>query len=236
MTRLALALWMLWAVVVWNVIFDQVIVLAGRDYIQAALAAGAGPFGQGGFGFNDLFDAFFSGDVFAGRTSAGGPLRGPDAETVMQLTLQEVVTGARRTVEMRMPVECDTCGGSGGMPGTHPSKCPTCDGVGEVRQVRRSLLGQIMTAGQCPACAGLGTTAERLACSDPDIAGLAKRMDEAKRRAAAVAPADPRVTDDTWWRRARDEAGDPILLARLYERRIRELDAVAAQARDEPIF
>ena len=44
MTRLALALWIVWAVVVWNVIFDQVIVLAGRDYIQAALAAGAGPF------------------------------------------------------------------------------------------------------------------------------------------------------------------------------------------------
>jgi molecular chaperone DnaJ len=123
-------------------------------------AAGANPFGQGGFGLNDLFDAFFSGDVFAGRTSAGGPLRGPDAETVMQLTLQEVVTGARRTVEMRMPVECDTCGGSGGMPGTHPTKCTTCDGVGEVRQVRRSLLGQVMTAGQCPACAGLGTTIE----------------------------------------------------------------------------
>src|SRR5438552_252953 len=44
MTRLALALWIVWAVVVWNVIFDQVIVLAGRDYIQAALAAAAGPF------------------------------------------------------------------------------------------------------------------------------------------------------------------------------------------------
>jgi ABC-type dipeptide/oligopeptide/nickel transport system permease subunit len=44
MARLALALWIAWAVIVWNVVFDQVIVLAGREYIQAALAAGAGPF------------------------------------------------------------------------------------------------------------------------------------------------------------------------------------------------
>ena len=42
--RIARALWILWAVVVWNVVFDQSVVLAGRDYIQAALASGAGPF------------------------------------------------------------------------------------------------------------------------------------------------------------------------------------------------
>jgi len=68
------------------------------------------------------------------------------------------VTGVRRTVEMRMPVECDACGGSGGLPGTHPTRCTNCDGSGEVRQVRKSLLGQIMTAGPCPKCSGLGTT------------------------------------------------------------------------------
>jgi hypothetical protein len=44
MVRLALVLWIAWAVVVWNVVFDQVIVLAGRDFIQAALASSVGPF------------------------------------------------------------------------------------------------------------------------------------------------------------------------------------------------
>ena len=48
------------------------------------------------------------------------PRRGPDAETVMELTLEEVVTGVRRTVEMRMPVECETCAGSGGAAGSEP--------------------------------------------------------------------------------------------------------------------
>jgi hypothetical protein len=41
--RIAAALWVVWAVIVWNVVFDQVIVRAGRRYLAAAvLAAHAG--------------------------------------------------------------------------------------------------------------------------------------------------------------------------------------------------
>jgi hypothetical protein len=41
--RVASVLWIAWAFMVWNVVFDQVIVLAGRRYLRAAaLAAGAG--------------------------------------------------------------------------------------------------------------------------------------------------------------------------------------------------
>ena len=39
--RLACALWIIWAVIVWNVVFDQVIVRAGRDYLVAAGRASA---------------------------------------------------------------------------------------------------------------------------------------------------------------------------------------------------
>ncbi len=43
--RLALGLWIVWAVVVWNVVLDHVIVLAARKYIYAAALAdhGRGP-------------------------------------------------------------------------------------------------------------------------------------------------------------------------------------------------
>jgi hypothetical protein len=41
--RIATALWIAWAIIIWNVVFDQVIVFAGRRYIRAAaLAAQAG--------------------------------------------------------------------------------------------------------------------------------------------------------------------------------------------------
>jgi hypothetical protein len=44
--RIARALWIAWAVIVWNVVFDHVIVVAGRTYIAAARqAADAHPAG-----------------------------------------------------------------------------------------------------------------------------------------------------------------------------------------------
>jgi hypothetical protein len=44
--RLARALWIAWAIVVWNVVFDHVIVVAGRSYIAAAGRAAAAPGGR----------------------------------------------------------------------------------------------------------------------------------------------------------------------------------------------
>jgi hypothetical protein len=41
--RIAVALWITWAVAVWNVVFDRVIVVAGRSYISAAVRAADGP-------------------------------------------------------------------------------------------------------------------------------------------------------------------------------------------------
>jgi hypothetical protein len=40
--RLAAWLWVLWAFVVWNLVFDRVIIEAGREYVRTALAAGEG--------------------------------------------------------------------------------------------------------------------------------------------------------------------------------------------------
>ena|SRR5215204_4392323 len=39
--RLARALWIAWAVIVWNVVFDRIIVVAGRQYVFAAASAAA---------------------------------------------------------------------------------------------------------------------------------------------------------------------------------------------------
>ena len=46
--RLAVALWIVWAAIVWNVVFDRVLVEAGRDYVRTALAAadGSGPYAR----------------------------------------------------------------------------------------------------------------------------------------------------------------------------------------------
>ena len=107
------------------------------------------------FGFGDLFDAFFGGDPF-GRTRGGAPTRGADAEAVIELTLQEAAFGTTHPIDARLAVSCERCEGSGCEPGTHPTRCDVCGGTGEVRQVRRSVLGQIVTASPCGVCDGSG--------------------------------------------------------------------------------
>ena len=110
--------------------------------------------GQDPFGFGDIFASFFGGDSFGGRR--GGPQLAPDAEAILDLDLSEAAFGITRRVEIELMTACADCDGSGCAPGTHPSTCTDCGGAGEVRQVRRSILGQIVTAAPCQRCSGLG--------------------------------------------------------------------------------
>ncbi len=118
---------------------------------------GSGGPADGFGGFGDLFDAFFGGDPFGGgRRGPAGPQRGQDAETVIELSLVDAAFGTTHTVSARLPVECSRCDGSGCEAGTHPTRCDVCGGEGEVRQVRRSILGQMITSSPCSTCDGTG--------------------------------------------------------------------------------
>jgi molecular chaperone DnaJ len=130
-------------------------------------AAGApgDPFG-GGLG--DLFDAFFNGMGGTGGGARGrrtGPMPGPDAEMVLQLSFREAVFGLQRQVDVQTPVHCDTCEGSGAQPGTSAVRCPECQGAGELRRVRQSILGQVITAVACARCQGTGQSIDH-PCAD----------------------------------------------------------------------
>ncbi|HEX7132339.1 MAG TPA: molecular chaperone DnaJ [Iamia sp.] len=111
-----------------------------------------------GGGLGDIFDAFFGGGGggFGGGGRRGGPPRGGDMEMVVDLTFEQAVFGTNAPVTATVPQPCDTCEATGAAPGTHPDTCPTCDGAGQVRQVRQSMLGQMVTARPCPQCGGMG--------------------------------------------------------------------------------
>jgi molecular chaperone DnaJ len=135
--------------------------------------ASADPFGFGGGGLGDIFDAFFGGGV-RGGAGAGGPVRGADAEVVLELSFREAVFGARHDVELDGLVACATCQGSGARPGTTAVRCPDCQGAGELRRVRQSILGQVVTAVPCQRCHGLG---EAISSPCSDCAGDGRRVE-----------------------------------------------------------
>lgn len=112
--------------------------------------------GSGGGGINDIFDAFFGGFQGGNGRRQSGPPRGADAEAALEMSFEEAVFGCSREVTIRTAVSCETCGGSGARAGTTPTSCSACNGAGEVRRVRQSILGQVVTATPCPRCAGLG--------------------------------------------------------------------------------
>lgn len=121
----------------------------------AASAAGGGPFGGGG-GFGDIFEMFFGGQGFGGQPGSAGPPRGVDLEAAVTVDFAEAVFGTQSPVTVRTAIPCDTCEASGCAPGTFAQRCEECDGVGQVRRVRQSLLGQMVTASPCPRCGGAG--------------------------------------------------------------------------------
>jgi uncharacterized protein YecT (DUF1311 family) len=84
------------------------------------------------------------------------------------------------------------------------------------------------------ACHGAGTPADRAICEDPGLQRLQKALQQAY--ADALAAHQDRATlrqRQLAWRDARNEVADPARLARMYEARIRKLNAAAAEARRE---
>ena len=123
--------------------------------------------GTGGFHHVDLAEALniFMRDfgamggfesLFGGGRSQGEPRRGQDIRVSVKLTLQEVATGAKRSVKLKTLLKCETCGGAGSAKGKRPSGCTTCGGSGEVRRATRSVFGQFVSVSPCPACGGEG--------------------------------------------------------------------------------
>ncbi len=126
--------------------------------------ADAGPAGGGGFGpgfpFSDIMDAFF-GTAAGARGPRSRARRGRNATIRVELDLAECAFGATRELTVDTAVVCPTCSGEGTAPGTHPETCDVCAGRGEVSQVTRSFLGQVMTSRPCPRCGGFGTILPR---------------------------------------------------------------------------
>jgi molecular chaperone DnaJ len=156
----------------------------GPEGIRAG-AGGGGMGGMGGMGgdafaagLGDLFESFFGGGAFTTGSRArrpSGPPPGPDLEVSLELGFREAVFGGSHDVRVRVALPCDTCKASGAKPGTNPETCEVCGGTGTIRQVRQSILGQMVSQSRCPRCQGMREIV-RNPC--PDCRGEGRRTEE----------------------------------------------------------
>jgi DnaJ-class molecular chaperone len=95
----------------------------------------AGPGGGAEFNneaFSDIFENLFRGGGRTGGTR-GFSVPGEDLEAEVELTLREVLTGVTKRINLREPIPCPACQGTGTLRGR---TCPTCFGSGSTTELK----------------------------------------------------------------------------------------------------
>jgi molecular chaperone DnaJ len=106
-------------------------------------------FGGGGVGgFEDVFESFFGG---GGGFQQRRNVAPKNVEYQVELTLEEIDKGTKRTITYQTMDACKACDGSGAVALRSSQPCPNCNGSGQVR-------GFLGMTSPCPVCGGIGST------------------------------------------------------------------------------
>ena len=162
----------------------------GHSGMNGGGFGGASDFGSADFEdifsrFSDIFGSdIFGGDPFGGsrgqsrrRRGTGRP--GSDMKLRVELTLEEIAEGTEKTLKVKKHVKCDSCNGTGAETEADFETCGTCNGVGEVRQVSRTMFGQFVNVQPCPTCNGEGKIIKNR-CSECGGEGRIKQDEKIK--------------------------------------------------------
>ncbi|MFA6094766.1 MAG: molecular chaperone DnaJ [Candidatus Paceibacterota bacterium] len=164
-------------------------------YGRTGAGGGGGAGGFGGFNPNDFqgfdfsqftgggsqFQDFDIGDIFGDIFGGGGGRtrvkRGRDISVDVEISFSESVFGTDKKIVLEKASTCDICHGTGAEKGTELKKCPTCDGNGKVREVKRTIFGQQSSIRECVTCKGTGTI-PKTNCSTCRGSGIVQKRQE----------------------------------------------------------
>ena len=125
---------------------------------QKAYADFSDVFGDVGDIFGDIFGSSFGGfaSAFGGRgfgSSYDEYEQGTDLRYNLEIDLEDVFSGKEVKLEFPRQDHCDRCNGKKAEPGTEPTGCNTCGGLGKIRRAQ----GAFSVTASCPTCKGSGT-------------------------------------------------------------------------------
>lgn len=129
-------------------------------------------FGGAGGGFSDIFDSIFGGG-FSGSSSSrrrSGPAAGTSLRYDLHIQFKDAVYGTKANIQFKHNEVCSACNGTGGAAGSSRKTCPTCNGMGQIRQGN----GFFSIQQTCPKCGGRGTVIDK-PCSSCRGSGLQEK-------------------------------------------------------------
>lgn len=127
-----------------------------RDDVEDLFSDLFGGRSRGG-GFEDLFSQFFGGRRSSRRKKR--QRRGSNLKMTLEVSLKDIREGKEKSFKLNRQAQCDECGGSGSKSGGTKT-CPNCGGSGEVKQVQRRGIQQLITVSECSECNGTGQIVE----------------------------------------------------------------------------
>ena len=130
-------------------------------------------FGGAGGGFSDIFDSIFGGGFGGGSSRSsrrGGPAAGSSLRYDLHILFKDAVYGTSADIHFKHNETCTACHGTGGAAGSSKKTCPTCNGMGQVRQGN----GFFTIQQTCPTCRGKGLIIDK-PCSSCRGTGIQER-------------------------------------------------------------
>ncbi|GAI77934.1 unnamed protein product, partial [marine sediment metagenome] len=74
----------------------------------------------------------------------------------LTITFEETAFDCEKEIDILRTENCSLCQGIGCKPGSQPSRCPNCNGTGQVRRVQQSIFGRFTSTTTCSQCHGEG--------------------------------------------------------------------------------
>ncbi len=111
-----------------------------------------------GGGLEDILGRIFGRDTF-GQDIFGrrrGPPRGADLRVDVEVSLNDVLTGVEKEVNVKRREPCPQCKGTGGKTPADVKVCPTCRGSGQVQHVSQVAFVRTVSITTCDKCRGRG--------------------------------------------------------------------------------
>lgn len=119
---------------------------------------GRNPFDNFWNGSNPFQSGDFSSFFNSNKKSNSEPFinRGRKINTIVALTLEEMVTGTNKKIKVNRRVQCPPCKGTGAE-NADVLNCSSCGGIGKINKTVHYQFGEMIVQETCSSCGGQGT-------------------------------------------------------------------------------